>query len=70
MKSSLHSLSLAASQSGSKRPYLALSAILVGRQSLDSAQAQRLYAALVADDPGFPTAAKALRMRSSADAAV
>ncbi|MBV2144889.1 sorbitol dehydrogenase family protein [Falsochrobactrum sp. TDYN1] len=40
--------------------FLALSAILVGRQSLDAAQAQRLYAALVADDPGFPAAAKAL----------
>ena len=32
--------------------FLALSAILAGRQSLDSAQAQRLYAAFVADDPG------------------
>jgi hypothetical protein len=40
--------------------FLALSAILAGRQSLDAAQAQRLYAALVADDPGFPAAAKAL----------
>jgi hypothetical protein len=40
--------------------FLALSAILAGRQSLDSAQAQRLYAALVADDPGFPAAAKSL----------
>lgn len=40
--------------------FLALSAILVGRQSLDAAQAQRLYAALVEDDPGFPAAAKAL----------
>lgn len=40
--------------------FLALSAILVGRQSLDTAQAQRLYAALVADEPGFPAAAKAL----------
>jgi hypothetical protein len=40
--------------------FLALSAILAGRQSLDSAQAQRLYVALVADDPGFPTAAKSL----------
>ncbi|TGT71974.1 MULTISPECIES: sugar dehydrogenase complex small subunit [unclassified Mesorhizobium] len=41
-------------------PFLALSAILAGRQSLDSAQALRLYKALVADDPGFPAAAKAL----------
>ncbi|WP_206438784.1 sugar dehydrogenase complex small subunit [Mesorhizobium sp. M7D.F.Ca.US.005.01.1.1] len=41
-------------------PFVALSAILAGRQSLDSAQALRLYKALVADDPGFPAAAKAL----------
>ena len=40
--------------------FRALSAILAGRQSLDSGQAQRLYAALVADDPEFPAAAKAL----------
>ncbi|MBZ9710388.1 sorbitol dehydrogenase family protein (plasmid) [Mesorhizobium sp. B2-1-8] len=40
--------------------FLAVSAILVGRQSLDQAQARRLYAALVADEPGFPAAAKAL----------
>jgi len=40
--------------------FLALSAILVGRQSLDTAHAERLYAALVADDPGFPAAAGAL----------
>lgn len=40
--------------------FLALSAILAGRQSLDKVQAQRLYAALVADDPGFPASAKAL----------
>jgi hypothetical protein len=40
--------------------FLVLSAILAGRKSLDAAQARRLYAALVADDPGFPTAAKAL----------
>jgi hypothetical protein len=40
--------------------FLALSAILAGRQSFDSAQAQRLYAALVANDPGFPAAAKGL----------
>jgi len=40
--------------------FLALSAILTGHASLDSAQAQRLYAALVADDPGFPAAAKSL----------
>jgi hypothetical protein len=41
-------------------PFLALSAILAGRQSLDQALAKRLYAALVADDAGFPAAAKAL----------
>jgi hypothetical protein len=40
--------------------FLALSAILVGRKSLDTALAGRLYAALVADDPGFPAAAKGL----------
>jgi hypothetical protein len=40
--------------------FLALSALLAGRQSLDSAQAGRLYAALVVDDPGFPAAAMAL----------
>ena len=40
--------------------FQALSAILTGRRSLDSAQGERLYAALVADDPGFPAAAKAL----------
>lgn len=40
--------------------FLALSAILVGRQSLDAAQAKRLYAALIADDPGFPAMTKSL----------
>ncbi|MCP8894535.1 sorbitol dehydrogenase family protein [Shinella daejeonensis] len=40
--------------------FLAVSAILVGRQSLDAAHAGRLYAALSADDPEFPAAAKAL----------
>ena len=40
--------------------FLALSAILAGRQSLDSAHAQRLYKALVADDPRFPAAVKSL----------
>lgn len=40
--------------------FLAISAILAGRQSLDSALAKRLYDALVAYDPGFPTAASAL----------
>ncbi|PTM93364.1 sugar dehydrogenase complex small subunit [Mycoplana dimorpha] len=37
-----------------------LSSILTGWRSLDAAQGKRLYAALVADDPGFPAAAKAL----------
>lgn len=41
-------------------PFLALSAILVGRSSLDAAQAKRLYDALVANDAGFPAAAKQL----------
>lgn len=40
--------------------FLALSAIIAGRQSLDAVQARRLYAALVADDAGFPAAAQAL----------
>ncbi len=40
--------------------FLALSAILAGRQALDGAQAKRLYEALKADDPGFPAAAQAL----------
>ncbi|SFC28292.1 Membrane bound FAD containing D-sorbitol dehydrogenase [Polaromonas sp. OV174] len=40
--------------------FLGLSAILAGRQTLDGAQAKRLYDALVADDPGFPAAAQAL----------
>jgi hypothetical protein len=40
--------------------FLALSAILAGRQSLDATQAKRLYAALTADDAGFPAAAQSL----------
>jgi hypothetical protein len=40
--------------------FLALSAILAGRQALDAVQAKRLYDALTADDPGFPAAARAL----------
>ncbi len=40
--------------------FLAVSAILTGRRSLDAAQAARLYDALVAEDPGFPEAARAL----------
>jgi hypothetical protein len=41
-------------------PFMALSALLAGRQSLDAAQAKRLYAALVADDPNFAANAKSL----------
>ncbi|WEK51999.1 MAG: sorbitol dehydrogenase family protein [Candidatus Kaistia colombiensis] len=41
-------------------PFMALSAVLVGRPSLDPAQAKRLYDALAANDPGFPAAAKQL----------
>jgi hypothetical protein len=40
--------------------FMALSAIIAGRQSLDAAQAGRLYDALAAEDPGFPAAAQAL----------
>jgi hypothetical protein len=40
--------------------FLALSALLAGRQSLDGDQAARLYDALLADDPGFPSAARKL----------
>lgn len=40
--------------------FLAVSALLAGRQTLDAAQAKRLYEALVADDAGFPAAAQAL----------
>lgn len=40
--------------------FLAVSAILAGRQSLDTVLAKRLYDALVADDPDFPAAVSAL----------
>jgi len=40
--------------------FLAVSAILAGRQALDAVQAKRLYDALTADDPGFPAATRAL----------
>lgn len=40
--------------------FLGVSALLAGRQTLDAAQARRLYEALVADDAGFPAAAQAL----------
>lgn len=40
--------------------FLAVSALLAGRQVLDAAQAKRLYDALVANDAGFPAAAQAL----------
>ncbi len=40
--------------------FLALSAILVGRQSLDKALAKRFYDGLIAEDNGFAAAAKSL----------
>lgn len=40
--------------------FLALSAILAGRQSLDQTQARRLYDALSADDAGFAAGVQAL----------
>lgn len=40
--------------------FLAVSAVLAGRKTLDEAQARRLYDALTADDPGFPAATSAL----------
>lgn len=41
-------------------PFMALSALLVGRPSLDTAQAKRLYQALVENDPTFAASAKQL----------
>lgn len=40
--------------------FLALSALIAGRQALDRVQAKRLYAALVADDAAFGANAQAL----------
>ncbi|HEX6120450.1 MAG TPA: sugar dehydrogenase complex small subunit [Dongiaceae bacterium] len=40
--------------------FLALSAIIAGKQTLDPGLAQRLYDALIADDPEFPQAAQSL----------
>lgn len=40
--------------------FLALSAIIAGRQSLDQVQARRLYAALCVDDAGFAAGVQAL----------
>lgn len=40
--------------------FLALSAILVGRESLNNGLARRLYDALIDQDAGFPKAASAL----------
>lgn len=40
--------------------FLALSAIIAGRQSLDDGLAKRLYAALTEDDKGFPAASRQL----------
>ena len=44
----------------SRGAFLALSAILAGRQSLDQVQAKRLYDALSADDAGFAAGVEAL----------
>jgi hypothetical protein len=40
--------------------FLAVSAILVGRQALNPVQAKRLFDALAAEDSGFPAAAQSL----------
>jgi hypothetical protein len=40
--------------------FLAMSAIIAGKQTLDPALAQRLYDALVADDPNFPQEVQSL----------
>ncbi|MBL0391504.1 hypothetical protein JJ685_10175 [Ramlibacter monticola] len=40
--------------------FMALSALLVGRPSLDTALAQRLHDALAAEDAGFAASAQAL----------
>ena len=40
--------------------FLAVSAILAGRQSLNAVQATRLYDALAAEDAGFPASVRAL----------
>jgi hypothetical protein len=40
--------------------FLAVSAILAGRQSLDAAQATHLYEALAGEDTGFPASVRAL----------
>lgn len=40
--------------------FVAVSALLAGRQALDKVLAARLYDALKADDPGFPAATQAL----------
>ena len=40
--------------------FLALSAFIAGRRSLDALQAKRLYEALVADDKNFPAMAREL----------
>ncbi|HSU04831.1 MAG TPA: sugar dehydrogenase complex small subunit [Acetobacteraceae bacterium] len=45
---------------GDRGAFVAVSALLAGHQSMNEAQAVRLYNALAADDPGFPTAARAL----------
>jgi hypothetical protein len=47
-------------RNGETGAFVALSALLVGRPSLDAALAQRLYNALAADDAGFGAAAQSL----------
>lgn len=44
----------------SQGSFLAVSAILAGRQSLDTILAKRLYDALASDDSGFPSAVRSL----------
>ncbi|AQV98276.1 hypothetical protein BJN34_30870 [Cupriavidus necator] len=45
---------------GDQGAFVALSAIIAGRQSLDAAMAKRLYAALTEEDAGFPAASRKL----------
>ncbi|MBK3745184.1 hypothetical protein G3A39_39035 [Paraburkholderia aspalathi] len=49
-----------AATDGEFATFMALSAVLSGHETLDEAHGQRLYAALVADDPDFPKASKSL----------
>ncbi|MDB5915267.1 MAG: hypothetical protein JWP22_3942 [Ramlibacter sp.] len=51
---------LSATSDEEQAGFLALSAILVGRDMLDAQQAQRLFAALKSDDPAFAAATRDL----------